>query len=298
MDRLFRFPFVLLYAMFWLLLAGFMSWKSVTNHALLGEPLTYPQALAFALTSCIFWMLSLPVISRLARRYRSSNSHVWLSLLRHAAFAAVFVLLAVGLRMSLDVVAPSLRRVPGDSLQLFRIYLFGSLARNLLLYLVTVVITYAAEFYEDYHAEHAALSELRQRIDELSQAPAPAADPSYVDRFVVRETNRVVTVLVDQIEWIEAAGNYVALHVGLRTFLLRETMRSLVQALDPRQFVRVHRGAIVRVACVRELRRENGKYVVVLLDGTRVAVGELGRDRLDLLVPQQQAPSPLASARG
>lgn len=75
----------------------------------------------------------------------------------------------------------------------------------------------------------------------------------YLERFTVRTGRRISFVLVDEIDWIEAVGDYAGLHVGNKNPLLRETLNSLERRLDPEKFVRIHRSAIVQVSRIREL---------------------------------------------
>jgi two-component system, LytTR family, response regulator len=91
----------------------------------------------------------------------------------------------------------------------------------------------------------------------------------YVSRFPVRTGSRIQVVLADDIEWIAAAGDYAELHCSGHHHLLRETMNSLEQKLDPAKFLRIHRSRIVRLTCVRELRAiDNREYLVKLSDGS------------------------------
>jgi two-component system, LytTR family, response regulator len=91
----------------------------------------------------------------------------------------------------------------------------------------------------------------------------------YVSRFPVRVGSRIQLVLVEDIEWIAAAGDYAELHCGGRSHLVRETMNSLEQKLDPAQFLRIHRSRIVRAQCIRELQLiDNREYLVRLSDGS------------------------------
>jgi two-component system LytT family response regulator len=91
----------------------------------------------------------------------------------------------------------------------------------------------------------------------------------YVSRFPVRTGVRIQVVLTDDIEWIAAAGDYVELHFGGRHHLLRESMNSMEQKLDPAKFLRIHRSRIVRSTCVRELQAlDNREYLVKLSDGS------------------------------
>ena len=81
-------------------------------------------------------------------------------------------------------------------------------------------------------------------------------------------------VMASEVEWIEARGNYVHLHHGDGPFLIRETLASLAETLDPKRFLRVHRSAIVALPEVRELdRRPGGDQELCLRSGTRVPLG-------------------------
>lgn len=96
-------------------------------------------------------------------------------------------------------------------------------------------------------------------------------------QVVVHEAQGKRVIPVEQIDWIGADDYYAAIHTGGRRYLLRETMASLAERLDGTKFVRIHRGAIVNVASVREMRRKDGEMVVVLADGTRLPVSRRRR---------------------
>ena len=101
-----------------------------------------------------------------------------------------------------------------------------------------------------------------------------------LQRIVVRESGRVYFVDVASIEWLEASGNYVALHVAEgKTHLVHETMAAMETRLDPHRFVRIHRSTMVRLDRIKELLPHfNGEYVVVLKDNVRL---KLSRGYLD-----------------
>jgi two-component system LytT family response regulator len=101
------------------------------------------------------------------------------------------------------------------------------------------------------------------------------------DRLVVRSGGRIYFVRTVEIDWCEAAGNYVRLHVGQQTHLVRDTMGHLEANLDPQQFIRIHRSAIVNVDRIQELQSSfNGEYVVLLRGGTRLTLSRGYRDGL------------------
>ncbi len=107
------------------------------------------------------------------------------------------------------------------------------------------------------------------------------------DRLAIRDGGRVVFLQPDEIDWIEAEGNYVRLHVGKESHLLRETMSSTEARLAARKFLRVSRSTIVNLERVKEWQPLfHGDSVVILRDGTRLTVSRVYRDTLDRLVGQ------------
>ena len=112
------------------------------------------------------------------------------------------------------------------------------------------------------------LNEIRQR----NQEPA---------RFAIKTPGRVFFVRQEDIDWIEAADNYVNLHVGADTHLIRETMNSLEGRLDSRKFLRIHRSTIVNAERIKELRPWfHGEYVVLLKDGTELTLSRTYREKI------------------
>ncbi len=104
--------------------------------------------------------------------------------------------------------------------------------------------------------------------------------PAGPDRLAVREQGQIVLVPVDEIDWIEAADNYVRLHRGKQYHLLRESLNRLEATLDRRRFARIHRSAIVNLTRVRALEPiPGGEYDVILADGRRLTLSRGYRDR-------------------
>jgi two-component system, LytTR family, response regulator len=105
--------------------------------------------------------------------------------------------------------------------------------------------------------------------------------PTYLTRVPVRSGSRTLIVDLASVDWIDAADNYVRLHVGRREHLLRETLASIETGLDPDRFVRVHRSAIVQIDRVAEIRpQSHGDAALVLRDGTVVPVSRTWRERV------------------
>lgn len=104
-------------------------------------------------------------------------------------------------------------------------------------------------------------------------------------RVVVKTGGKVMFLRSEEIEWVEAAGNYVRLHVGGESHLFRESMKNMETRLDSELFVRIHRSAIVNVDRIKELQPWfHGEYVVILHDGTRLMASRVFSDRLDRLI--------------
>ena len=121
--------------------------------------------------------------------------------------------------------------------------------------------------------------DLERRLLELVQDLKPSAQR--LERFVIKSGGRVFFVRSDEIDWIEAAGNYVKLHVAGESHLFRETMNTLEAQLDPDTFFRIHRSHIVNIERVKELQPWfNGEYVVFLRNGTRLTLSRGYREKL------------------
>jgi two-component system, LytTR family, response regulator len=117
------------------------------------------------------------------------------------------------------------------------------------------------------------LAGIHQNISGLLAIHAEQKEAGATRRFVVRERGRTFFVTADEIDWIEAIGDYAGLHVGPRTHLLRESMGALEARLDPRKFVRIHRSAIVRLDRVAALQaRTNRDGIVRLKSGVELRV--------------------------
>ncbi len=107
----------------------------------------------------------------------------------------------------------------------------------------------------------------------------------HLERLVIKSGGRVFFLRVDEIDWIEAAANYVRLHVGKESHLLRETINGLAAKLDPDKFLRIHRSTIVNIESIKELQPWfHSDYVVILLDGTQLTSSRGYRDQLDKLL--------------
>lgn len=125
-------------------------------------------------------------------------------------------------------------------------------------------------------------SEMRAETSQNALKMLGGASRGYASRLTVRTGSRIQIVAAEDIEWVGAAGDYVELHVNGCSFLLRETMTSLEQRLNPAQFIRIHRSRIVRSQRIVELRSiENREFTVKLSDGSEHRSSRTYADRLD-----------------
>jgi two-component system, LytTR family, response regulator len=117
--------------------------------------------------------------------------------------------------------------------------------------------------------------QLRSALAALSDGTA--GHQEYPKRLVVPNGTKDSFVNVDEIEWIEAADYYCCLHVGPKNFMLRETIKELANTLNPKNFIRVHRSAIVNIGHVREILREGrNEGWVLLANGNRLKMSKAG----------------------
>lgn len=103
----------------------------------------------------------------------------------------------------------------------------------------------------------------------------------YLERLVVKSVGRVFFLRTEEVDWIEAAGNYAKLHVGREGHLIRETMNGLESKLNPDKFLRIHRSTLVNIDRIKELNPLfSGDYTVMLKNGTELTLSRNYRDRL------------------
>jgi len=124
--------------------------------------------------------------------------------------------------------------------------------------------------------DHAALRDLLSAV---------RSDRRYLQRLAVTHLDRLIFVRTVDIDWLEAAGNYVTVHAGRECYLIRETLNALEARLDPQHFLRLHRSTIVNIDRVRQLSPwARGEQAAVLADGTQLTVGRAYRARLAALI--------------
>ncbi|MCU1287989.1 MAG: yehT 1 [Acidobacteria bacterium] len=105
-------------------------------------------------------------------------------------------------------------------------------------------------------------------------------EKKYLERLVVKSVGRVFFIKTEEIDWIEAAGNYLKLHVGKESHLIRETMNAIETKLNPDKFLRIHRSTVVNIDSIKELHPMfSGDYSVILRDKTELTLSRNYRER-------------------
>ncbi|HSB11940.1 MAG TPA: LytTR family DNA-binding domain-containing protein [Blastocatellia bacterium] len=128
------------------------------------------------------------------------------------------------------------------------------------------------------------------RSDAISQRILNALEeiktrPIHLERLVIKMNGHVFFVKADEIDWLEAEGNYVRLHTGKESYLLRDTISALETQLDPKRFIRVHRSAIVNVDRITELQPWfHGEYRIILREGVQLTLSRTYREKLHELL--------------
>lgn len=223
------------------------------------------------LSSGLAWLALIPALLAFDRRFplqvgrfrRSVPAH----LLFTVPFSAGHVLLMVALREL------AYAWMGGD-------YDFGRWADGLGYEYLKDVRTYAS-FLGVIYLYRFVLRRWQGEAGFISEGPEDVADEALTERFLVKKLGREFLVKVEHIDWIEASGNYVNLHVGGRVYPLRETMAGILARLDGRGFARVHRSAILNLDRVREIEPfDTGDARAHLLDGGVVPVSRRYRQAL------------------
>lgn len=127
--------------------------------------------------------------------------------------------------------------------------------------------------------------DLSQKLSALLADVRPEPKLKHLERLAIKSSGRVIFVKVEDIDWIEAADNYVSLHVGGEEHLHRETMASIETQLAPGKFMRISRSTIVNVDRIKELQPLfHGEYTVILRSGARLTLSRSYREKLDQLM--------------
>jgi two-component system LytT family response regulator len=129
--------------------------------------------------------------------------------------------------------------------------------------------------------EHATAIQPAKRAIALQETLAELPRPRYRERIMVRHKDNVLVLKVADVDWIEAANNYVKLYLGKSTYLLREGISSLEAQLDPARFLRIHRSTIVNIDRIRSMKPWfSGDYLIYLENGQQLRLSRTHREKL------------------
>jgi two-component system LytT family response regulator len=123
-------------------------------------------------------------------------------------------------------------------------------------------------------------------LDLIAQKAEQKPEPRQADdRMVIRAGGKVIFLDLEEVDWIEAAANYVRMNAGKESYLLREGIGSVSERLDPDRFVRIHRSVIVNVRKIKELQPcDSGEYIAVLKNGKELSCSRGYRAQLQRLI--------------
>jgi two-component system LytT family response regulator len=123
--------------------------------------------------------------------------------------------------------------------------------------------------------------------DAETRKPGRAAQTEPLDRVVIKSSGGIYFLKIEAIDWVEGAGDYLNLHSGSQTHLIRETMANFHARLDPRKFLRIHRSTIVNIERIKDIRPlSKGEYVVTLTGGRRLKSSRGYRSELQRLLDE------------
>jgi two-component system, LytTR family, response regulator len=106
----------------------------------------------------------------------------------------------------------------------------------------------------------------------------PSVQKRYLDRLMIKSRDHVSVIPVNEIEWIESAGDYVYVHSNSQKYIFRETLTALEQRMDPRKFIRIHRSTIINIEKLKTLRlNEHSDFDVYLMSGVKLRLSRTYR---------------------
>jgi two-component system LytT family response regulator len=126
---------------------------------------------------------------------------------------------------------------------------------------------------------------LHSETDDIESGKATHKGP--VDRVAIKSSGRIYFLKTKEIDWVEGAGDYLTLHSGSQTHLIRETMGNFHARLDPQKFLRIHRSTIVNIERIKDIRPlYKGEYVITLTSGVSLKASRGYRHELQQLLDE------------
>jgi hypothetical protein len=248
-------------------------------------PQTWGEALVASLPAWYLWGLLSPAVAWLARRFRVNRAnfgrHFFLHLGASLDLALVHLAGAVGIQAALHAA----RQEPFPFAQALVDSFTLSYHWNVLIYWAILAVVHALDYHRDLEARPGGGAGLEAGPQTL---PRPAGNGGGeprarrpAERLLVAHDGRSFFVRTADVEWFEAARNYVRVHVGEHCYIVRTTLSALEARLGPEQFRRTSRSALVNVDRVREVQPWfHGDAVVILESGARITLSRRYRANL------------------
>ena len=247
------------------------------------DPYTWWQALATNLPDWYLWAVLSLVVAWLGRRFRVDRAnfgrHFFIHLGASLDLAVLHLIAAVETQNLLHAARGEAYPFAQRLVDHFTIQFHW----NVLIYWAILAVVHALDYHRDLEERRRRAAELEAQLQALNDSPAgggPAARRP-AERLLVTDDGRSFFVRTADVEWIEAARNYVRLHAGERTYVVRTTLASLAARLDAERFRRASRSALVNLDRVREVQPWfHGDAIVILESGARVPLSRRYRANL------------------
>ena len=264
--------------LFWVSSAATSAWVNaatiIADYERRGEPIAHWEPWTWELSSQVVILALIPLIIWFNRRLPLYPARFFPNVFYHLLFSSVFTFLhVVGMVTTRKIVYFLMEHS----------YEFGDWMSELVYeyrkdvfdYFWILVIIYAYRFI---------VSRLRGEALVI-RTGEDTAEPQFPERLLIKKLGKEFIIRVEDIDWVEAAGNYMNLHVGKRVYPLRETMNGLERRLDQNQFLRIHRSNIVNMDRISEIvPLESGDCRVRMQSGHELNLSRRYRERVrDLL---------------
>lgn len=257
--------------------------SELTDSSRGGESLQWWKPAVWEYSSAVLLWILIPLVAWLYRRapITARNWHRTLPL--HLAVTPVFSLLHVGGMVMLRKLVYALLGAHYRFGPWFTDWIY-EYRKDLITYGLIVAGLQAFRIYRLWLESQLEPSPMPAESSSVESSEPAAPESAPLERLVVRKLNREFILNTADIDRIDADGNYVTIHAQGATWPLRESLTALERRLDPKRFVRVHRGHIVNLDRIREIQPwDSGDYRIVLADGSHVNFSRRYRSRLPQL---------------
>ncbi len=261
-------------AIFWIILATIHGWINaetvVADYQRLGNPVESWQPYLWEFSSQYMWILLIPLLLLFDRRFSLSGGHFLKGVLGHGIFSIIYSVCHV---VGMVAIRKIIYANSGGHYDFgdWQSEFFYEYRKDGLSYLWLVGVIYSYRFI---------ISRLRGEAKVISEGE-DTPETKYPERLLVKKIGKEFIIKVADIAWIEAAGNYMNLHVNNRVYPIRETMSSIEKKLDANQFVRIHRSFMVNIDNIKEITPlDSGDYNVQLNCGNSLKLSRRYREKI------------------